>query len=162
MVTQSGNIYHRKTKMNGPNSLAVMRDDMTESERRKLCGYQKNKPTISENESRICLRVITGDHVPSFKNTKRSILDSRTGLQRTLTPGNIKKRMRQLESRMLSALNSLCLTPGNEMDLECQRRLRTALSGLCDDSLMEIPKFEFDTCYVEPGVEGVEIEITPL
>lgn len=110
----------------------------------------------------IFIRVITGDHVPSFKNTKRSILDSRTGQQRTLTPGNIKKRMRQLESRILFALDSLCLTPSGETDLECQKQLRTYLYELCDDSLTEIPDFAFSVRYVEPGLEGVEITIEKL
>jgi hypothetical protein len=116
----------------------------------------------SENAIPICIRVITGDHVPSFKNTKRSILDSNTGHQRTLTPGNIKKRMVQLENRIVSALHSSCQTPGRETDLECLKRLRIALCGLCDDSLMEIPEFSFAVKYVEPGLEGVEIEILPL
>lgn len=118
--------------------------------------------TNSFDGTRVFLRVITGDHVPSFKNTKRSILDSKTGKQRTLTPGNIKKRMRQLENRTLSALHSLSLNPAGETDLACQKRLRMFLSGLCDDSLTEIPESKFSVRYVEPGMEGVEIEIIPL
>lgn len=100
----------------------------------------------------IFLRVITGDNCPSFKNRKRM----------GRTPGNIKKRMLQLENRIVSALNSLCQTPSNETDLECQKRLRTALSGLSDDSLTEIPEFSFGVRYVEPGLEGVEITIEKL
>lgn len=106
--------------------------------------------------------VITGDNVPSFKNSKRSILDRNSGKQRTLTPGKMKRRMQLLEDAILSALYSGSVTAGGEMDLAWQRRLRTALSGLLDDSLKEIPEFSFGVRYVEPGQEGVEIEITPL
>jgi hypothetical protein len=108
------------------------------------------------------LVVITGDNVPSFKNSKRSILDRNSGKQRTLTPGKMKRRMQLLEDAILSALYSGSVTAGGEMDLAWQRRLRTALSGLLDDSLKEIPEFSFGVRYVEPGQEGVEIEIEPL
>lgn len=114
------------------------------------------------SKDHIFLRVITGDNCPSFKNTKRAITDSSTGKHRTLTPGNIKKRMLQLENRIVSTLFSLCQTPLGETDLECLKQLRTALSGLSDDSLTEIPDFSFGARYVEPGLEGVEITIERL
>lgn len=115
-----------------------------------------------DGSTRIFLRVVTGDNCPSFKNTKRAIVDSSTGKHRTLTPGNIKKRMAQLENRIVSSLYSLCQTPQGATDSECLKRLRTALSGLSDDSLTEIPEFSFGVRYVEPGLEGVEITIETL
>lgn len=120
-----------------------------------------SKPAM-ENGRILVLRVVTGDNVCSFKNSKRSILDNRTGLQRTLTPKATKLRMNQLESAIVSALYSSCQMPGGETDLECLRQLRTVLSGLLDDSLKEIPEFSFGVRYVEPGAEGVEITIESL
>lgn len=108
------------------------------------------------------LKVLTGDNVPSFKNSKRSILDKNSGLQRTLTPKKMKARMNLLEGRIVSALYSECRTSGGEMDLECQRQLQTVLSGLLDDSLKEIPEFSFGVHRIEKGFEGVDIFITEI
>ena len=110
----------------------------------------------------LTLLVVTGDHVPSFKNTKRSILDRNTGRQRTLTPGKIKKRMNLLELAIESALYSWCQTNGVGTDSECLRQLRIVLSGLSDDSLREIPEFSFGVRRVPKGQEGVEITIEKL
>jgi hypothetical protein len=107
----------------------------------------------------IVLKVVTGDNVPSFKNRKRSILDSATGQQRTLTPKKIKERMALLQGRIESVLYSLYQTGERETDLACRKQLRTALSGLSDDSLVEMPEFSFGVRYVEKGFEGVEITI---
>lgn len=110
----------------------------------------------------ISLDVVTGEAIPSFKNTKRSILDKNTGLQRTLTPGKIKRQMQRLENAILSALYSESQTIGGATDLECLRQLRTALSGLSDDSLREIPEFSFGIQYVAKGNEGVLITISEI
>ncbi len=118
--------------------------------------------TRAKAPSKLTLVVITGDHVPSFKNTKRSILDSTTGKQRTLTPGNIKKRMDLLEMAIVSVLYSKCQTSGAATDLECRKQLRTLWSGLCDYSLKEIPEFSFGVEHVEKHQEGVTIEIEKL
>lgn len=108
------------------------------------------------------LVVLTRDNVPSFKNSKRSILDRNTGKQRTLTPGKMKKRMDHLEQSIVSALLSLSRTGEGETALACRRRLLTVSLELCDDSLKVVPEFSFGVRYVEPGQEGVEIEITKL
>lgn len=100
--------------------------------------------------------------VPSFKNTKRAILDNKSGLMRTLTPGPIKKRMQALESGIVSALFSYGQTGDAETDLECRKQLRTFLCGLCDDSLAEIPEFSFGVREVDKGQEGVEIYISEI
>jgi hypothetical protein len=113
------------------------------------------------NES-VALKVITGSNVPSFKNRKRAILDKNTGRMRTLTEPDIKRRMRELEAAIESALYSWSQTGVPETDLECRKQLRIALSGLQDDSLKEIPEFSFGVRYVEAGQEGVEITIEPF
>lgn len=118
---------------------------------------ESSKPT----ESKIVLEII-GQQVPAFKNSKRSILDSQTGLQRTLTPKKMKLRMDRLENAMLSALYSESQIIGNETHSECWKRLRTALCGLLDDSIREIPRGEWDVEYVAKGKEGARIEITRL
>lgn len=100
--------------------------------------------------------------VPSFKNTKRAILDRNTGNQRTLTPGKIKKRMQELEDGILLALYSFCQTSDAGTHTACLKRLRTALLGLSDDSVREIPEGWHKTRKVSKGNEGVEIVITQL
>lgn len=116
----------------------------------------------SEPTKSVVLKVITGDHVPSFKNTKRSILDRNTGKQRTLTPGKIKKRMMKLENGIVSALYSSCQTGDGVMGLAFRKQLQTVLCGLSDDSLKEIPEFSFGVRYVDKGNEGVEITIEEI
>ena len=106
--------------------------------------------------------VVRSGPVPAFKNCKRSILDRNTGLQRTLTPGPIKKRMQVLENGILSALYSSCQTTDAETALACRKQLRIALSGLSDDSLAEIPEFSFGLERVPKEREGVKIEIILL
>lgn len=98
-----------------------------------------------------------GSQVPSFKNCKR--VTKRGGL---ITDPEIKKRMQALESAILSALYSAYQTGKRETDLECRKQLQTALCGLRDDSLKEIPEFSFGVEYVEKGSEGVTIVITEL
>lgn len=105
---------------------------------------------------------LRGFHCPSFKNTKRAILDSNTNQFRTLTPGKIKKRMQALENAIVSALYSASQIVGNETHSECLKRLRTVCSDLLDDSVKEIPAGEWDTVYVLPGEEGLDITIEIL
>lgn len=100
---------------------------------------------------------VTGQQVACFKNTKKS---SRSGF--IYTPKKIKGRMLLLENAILSALYSEYRIKENETHLECLKRLRTALSGLCDDSIREIPSGSWDVEYVEKGNEGVLIGIEIL
>lgn len=113
------------------------------------------------NES-VTLSVVTGDHVPSFKNRKRAILDRHSGKMRTLTEPKVKKRMQLLENRIVSALYSLCQTSEHAMDLDRVKQLRTALSGLSDDSTKEIPEFSYGVQRVQSGMEGVIIYIDEI
>lgn len=114
------------------------------------------------NPTGVILKVITGDHIPSFKNTKRSGLNSATGKHLSYTPKQIKQRMAQLENRIVSVLFSWSPTLSAATDSGCQRQLRTVLSGLCDDSIKQIPESSFGVRYVEPGLEGVEIIIEEI
>jgi hypothetical protein len=111
---------------------------------------------------RVVLRVRGLGHVPSFKNHKRAILDSKSGKMRTLTEPSIKQRMAQLEDALLCALYSLCLTGANEMDSGCRKRLQTFLCGLYDDSIAEIPRSSSEAVRVENGLEGLDVTIIRL
>jgi len=102
------------------------------------------------------------DHIPSFKNRKRAIFDVKKGHMRTLTPASVKKRMDSLENAIVSALYSACQISEDVMHSECLKRLRTALSGLCDDSIKEIPCGDWDTIYVPNGEEGADILVERL
>ena len=110
----------------------------------------------------VTLMVVTGDHVPSFKNRKRAIMDSKTGKMRTLTEPRTKKRMALLESRIESALYSSCQTGVAATDSACLKQLRTVLFECSDDSLAEIPEFSYGVEYVQPGAEGVQIIIEQI
>lgn len=97
---------------------------------------------------------INGFHIPSFKNCKHT---NKHG--HVYTETRVKKIMEQLESGILSELYSEFQMVEPETASECWKRLRTALSGLSDDSLKEIPNASFSTEVVPKGQEGVMIEI---
>lgn len=111
-----------------------------------------NKPT----GNRIVLEVC-GHQIPSFKNRKHS---GKNGF--VYTEPQIKQRMAQIENAMLSALFSECQIIANETHSECWKRLRIALSGLSDDSILEIPEGSWAIERCEKGSEGIRIEITTL
>lgn len=115
----------------------------------------------SETSAPITLRLFI-PLPPSFKNSKRSILDRNTGRQRTLTPGKVKRRMDQLEDAIVSALFSWSQTKEGVMRLACWKQSPTALFGPSDDSIKEIPCGEWDVRYVEKSQEGLEITFTSL
>lgn len=106
----------------------------------------------SDNLTAVILKVVTGDHIPSFKNTKRC----------GHTPKQIKQRMMQLENRIVSNLYSWFQTQKSGTETEWLLQLRTFLSGLSDDSIKQICSGTWEARYVEPGCEGVEIEIERL
>lgn len=108
------------------------------------------------------LEIKLGENIQSFKNKKRSILDSSSGKQRTLTPKKTKQHMDRIEHAIESALFLRCQTSVGVMDSGWQRQLQIVLSGLLDDSLAEIPEFSFGVEYVEKGEEGVVIEIEEI
>lgn len=118
--------------------------------------------TNSFDGTRVFLRVITGDHVPSFKNTKRSILDSKTGKQRTLTPGNIKKRMDHITNGLVSALIFAYQTTEGVTSTGCSRQSWIASKLPGDDSIQWIPEIHIKAVKVPKGEEGFEITITEI
>ena len=100
---------------------------------------------------------VRGFHIPSFKNHKHS---NRQG--HVYCDSRVKGLMTQLESGILSALYSSSPTNESVTDSVCLKPLRTALSGLSDDSLREIPEAAFSHQVVPKGQEGVVIEIYEL
>jgi hypothetical protein len=79
-----------------------------------------------------------------------------------ITEPKVKKRMRALEDAIVSELYSLCQTTGQGTPSECLKQLRTAASGLLDDSIKELPSGSWDVRYVPIGEEGLEITIEEL
>lgn len=70
--------------------------------------------------------------------------------------------MDQLENAIVSALYSLSQTGGAVTPSECSKQLRTVLSGLCDDSLKQIPAGAWGTEYVNREDEGLVIIIEQI
>lgn len=114
---------------------------------------------MSMSNAGLRLVVHTREAIPSFKNRKRAI-PTPSGKYRTLTEPSVKLRMVELEDGILSALYSSCQTESGETDLECLKQLRTALCGLSDDSLNQVPEASFGVEY--SSQPGVIIEIKPL
>ena len=108
------------------------------------------------------LRIRGVGHIPSFKNRKRAILDSNTGKMRTLTEPDIKKRMDRLENAIFCELYSSSQITEGETRQECLKRLRIALSGLFDDSILQIPQGSWETQRVPKGEEGAIITLEQL
>lgn len=117
---------------------------------------------ISDPTNSVTVLIVGLGHIPSFKNHKRAIKSRETGKLRTLTDPEIAKRVERLENAILSALYSGSQIRGSETHSECWKRLRTLLSGLCDDSIREVPSGSWDVQFVPAGQEGVEITITKL
>lgn len=110
----------------------------------------------------IQMSVITKDPVPAFKNNKRSILDKNTGLQRTLTKKEVKKRMDLITRSLVSTLLSDYLTTGNGTSTACVQ-LSSIVSRLpAKDSLQWVPRILLDYRQVEKGQEGFEITIQQI
>lgn len=101
-------------------------------------------------------------HCPSFKNRKRTRVDRKTLKPHNFTDPKHKKRMDALEDAITLALFSWYPIDVKETRSECLKQLRTLLSGLCDDSIQEIPCGTWATEHVKPGEEGLRIRITKL
>ena len=105
----------------------------------------------------VVLKVVTGDHVPSKKNRHYQLTNGRLGIDL-----KVKERMNRLERAIALGLYSYVQTIEKGTASGCLKQLQTLLSKLSDDSVREIPEFSFGVRYVEPGFEGVEIEIEPM
>lgn len=103
------------------------------------------------------LEIKLGENLCSFKNHKR--VTANGGL---MTDRKVKARMDRLEDAIASSLHFGCPTGDAATDLALRRRRQTLLSGLCDDSLNQIPEFAFAVEYVPKGEEGVVIEIEEI
>ena len=104
--------------------------------------------------------IVPGPTPPSFKNRKMAVRDQTNGKLKTISPPAVKERRMSLENAILSELYSESQIIGNETHSECWKRLRTVLSGLCDDSIREIPCGSWDVEYVSKHREGIEIVIS--
>lgn len=103
----------------------------------------------------VVLTVRLGCHIPSKKNHHYPSADGR----RVLIDQSVRLRMKQLEEAILSELYSLSVIIGGETPSACLKPLQTLLSGLCDDSIKEIPSGSWGVRRVPKGQEGVEISI---
>ncbi len=107
----------------------------------------------------IKIEVKLGENIQSFKNKKRSILDSNTGQQRTLTPKKTKEHMDRITSGLLSALLLESQTIDAAILMGCSRLSWIAYKMPEDDSLQWIPEIHLRHERVEKGNEGFVIEI---
>lgn len=105
----------------------------------------------------IVLLVVTGQHVPSKKNHHFPLSNGGVGIDQA-----VKEKMHRLERAIELGLYSYVQMIENGTASGCLKQLQTHLSKLSDDSVREIPEFSFGVRYVEPGLEGVEIEIEKL
>lgn len=117
---------------------------------------------MKNDNGNVTLKVTGLGHIPSFKNRKMAVRDHTNGKLKTVSPPEVKLRMERLENAIVSALYSESQIVGNETHSECWKRLRTVLSGLCDDSIKEIPCGSWDVEYVDAGEEGIVIEIEEI
>lgn len=70
--------------------------------------------------------------------------------------------MQRLENAILFELYSASQTGASGIVSECLKPLQTLLSGLCDDSIKEIPSGSWDVEYVPKGEEGLDILIEQI
>jgi hypothetical protein len=78
--------------------------------------------------------------VPSFKNSKRAILDRNTGQMRTLTPGKTRQRMEQIMDGIASQLLSAFQPEDGKTLTGSQLRSLIASSVPEDDCWTAIPQ----------------------
>lgn len=99
---------------------------------------ESSSPTPAQVLSSVTLEIKGG--IPSFKNTKRAILDRKTGRMRTLTPGQIKDRMRQIEADFASELFSALQTGAGVISTAASLRSWIASVMPADDSWQDVPE----------------------
>jgi F0F1-type ATP synthase gamma subunit len=101
-------------------------------------------------------------HVPSFKNRKRAIRDSRTGKLRTLTEPKAARWMKACLESFVSQLHSRLAIIVTETGTARHQPYSTASLLPADDSLKHISELIVGVEYVPKGEEGAVIQITPL
>ena len=100
-------------------------------------------------------------HVPSFKNKKRAILDSRSGKMRTLTEPQVKNWMNQCQQRFESQLRYSYRTAESETLMGRSLQSWIACVMPRNDSVKYIIEETIRVVKVPKGQEGALIEISP-
>lgn len=118
-----------------------------------------NQMEAGQSLPRIVLEIKGLGHVPAFKNKKRSILDSNTGLQRTLTEPKTKQWMERCIQSFVSQLLSATQTTGDGTTPGRTKLSVIVLSLPLDDSRQWIPDTVLTTKEVPKGEEGATITI---
>lgn len=101
-------------------------------------------------------------HVPSFKNSKRAILDRNTGKMRTLTEPEVKKWMESATDAFVSQLSSLTQTTDAVIPTEPFPHSLIVSSLPLDDSRQWIGEIRVKCMDAAKGDEGATIIIEPL
>lgn len=107
----------------------------------------------------IVLPIAGTGNIIAFKNRKRSILDKRTGLQRTMTDAKAQAAMDLLTQVIESALRFYFQTTGSETLTEPALRRWIASSMPYDDSRQWIAEIRLASRTVTKGEEGAVITI---
>lgn len=107
------------------------------------------------------LQVSNMGHIPAFKNAKRSILDKRTGRQRTLTRKDVAQWMCQCTAHFVSQLASdIPTSDGETLTVEQLQSLIALLPH--DDCWSNIPVLLLTGEKCEKGQEGATITIQEI
>lgn len=117
------------------------------------------KPT--NKDVRLLLQ-FEGDHIPSFKNAKRAILDRNTGMMRTLTEGSVKKRMERIIQSFVSQLFSDKAILAPEIPQGSLKQSLTLSLLPEDDSNKWLAELNVKTERVPKGEEGVAVLIEQI
>ena len=109
----------------------------------------------------VSLSVSKMQHIPSFKNKKRAIKDSKTGAMRTLTEPDAKAWMQKCIDSFVYQLN--CMYRTREIETLTERcPLCWIAAGMpSDDSVNHIREIHVYVKTVTPGNEGAIITFTP-
>lgn len=102
--------------------------------------------------------IFQGEHVPSFKNTKK-IVGGKNHRPMLITDPRKRKIMDRITDAFESQLRALFPTSATAMAMASFRPPSIALSMPLDDCLAEIGKIVVDWRKVSKGQEGVEVVI---
>lgn len=100
--------------------------------------------------------------VPALKNSKRAILDSKTGHMRTLTEPKVKEWMRRCVQSFVSQLYSGILPIDVGTSTELQARSLIASSLPEDDCWTCLPQLSVTAVKCARGEDGATVTITRL
>ncbi len=112
--------------------------------------------------SSISLSVQGMGNVPSFKNSKRAILDSRNGKLRTLTPKATKALMEAIVESFVSQLWSVSQTGDGGIWMGPSAPSLIVSSLPADDSINDIVEINIRSERVPKGQEGAHLTIVEV